>query len=176
MTVVPYVNQFFAGLGAAEAAGHEPVRFDGPKGPGAGLGANGLTVDVTLACGDDHFGEHEASALATLLAWLDELAPDVLVCGPAFGSGRYGYACGVLAREAGRRGIPVVTALPPPRMRGRPRPRPLSRSHRPQTRPGWADKTRRTVRDAKSSTQPGPTTRKQALAANSLITRSKYSG
>jgi glycine reductase len=113
MTVVHYVNQFFAGLGAEEAAGHEPVRFDGPKGPGAGLGANGLTVDVTLACGDDHFGEHEASALATLLAWLDELAPDVLVCGPAFGSGRYGYACGVLAREAGRRGIPVVTAMTP---------------------------------------------------------------
>jgi glycine reductase len=113
VTVVHYVNQFFAGLGAEEEAGQEPVRFDGPKGPGAGLGANGLAVDVTLACGDDHFGEHEASALATLLAWLDELAPDVLVCGPAFGSGRYGYACGVLAREAGRRGIPVVTAMTP---------------------------------------------------------------
>jgi glycine reductase len=37
----------------------------------------------------------------------------VLVCGPAFGSGRYGYACGVLAREAARRGIPVVTAMTP---------------------------------------------------------------
>ena len=58
----------------------------------------------------------------TLLGWLDELAPDVLVCGPAFGSGRYGYACGVLAREAGRRGIPVVTrddARQPGRARGR---------------------------------------------------------
>ena len=113
MTVVHYVNQFFAGLGAEEAAGHEPVRFDGPKGPGNGLGGAGLTVDVTLACGDDHFGEHEGAALRTLLAWLDELAPDVLVCGPAFGSGRYGYACGVLAREAGRRGVPVVTAMAP---------------------------------------------------------------
>ena len=68
MTVVHYVNQFFAGLGAEEAAGHEPVRFDGPKGPGAGLGAAGLVVDVTLACGDDHFGERESTALATL-AW-----------------------------------------------------------------------------------------------------------
>jgi glycine reductase len=113
VTVVHYVNQFFAGLGAEEAAGHGPVRFDGPKGPGAGLGAAGLPVDVTLACGDDHFGEHEATALATLLGWLDELSPDVLVVGPAFGSGRYGYACGVLAREAGRRGIPVVGAMTP---------------------------------------------------------------
>jgi glycine reductase len=112
-TVVHYLNQFFAGLGGEEAAGHEPVRLDGPQGPGRGLAAAGLTVDVTLACGDDHFGEHEADALATLLGWIEELRPDVLVCGPSFGSGRYGYACGVLAREVGRRGIPVVAAMTP---------------------------------------------------------------
>lgn len=111
MTVVHYVNQFFAGLGGEEAAGHEPVRLDGPQGPGRGLAAAGLPVDVTLACGDDYFGEHEDAALDALLGWLDELAPDVLVCGPSFGSGRYGYACGVLAREAGRRGVPVVAAM-----------------------------------------------------------------
>ena len=113
MTVVHYVNQFFAGLGGEEAAGRGPVRLDGPQGPGRGLAAAGLAVDVTLACGDDHFGEHEAEALAVLLGWLDELEPDVLVCGPSFGSGRYGYACGVLAREAGRRGVSVVAAMTP---------------------------------------------------------------
>jgi len=111
--VVHYVIQFFAGLGGEEAAGHEPVRLDGPQGPGRGLAAAGLAVDVTIACGDDYFGEREADALAILLAWLDELEPDVLVCGPSFGSGRYGYACGVLAREAGRRGLPVVAAMTP---------------------------------------------------------------
>ena len=73
----------------------------------------GLEIDVTLACGDDRFGEHEEESLARLLAWLDEIRPDVLVCGPAFGSGRYGYACGSLAREAGRRGIPVVCGMTP---------------------------------------------------------------
>ncbi len=113
MTVVHYLNQFFAGLGGEEVAGHEPIRLDGPQGPGRGLAAEGLDVDVTLACGDDHFGEHEDEALRTLLGWIDELDPDVLVCGPAFGSGRYGYACGVLAREAARRGVPVVTAMTP---------------------------------------------------------------
>jgi glycine reductase complex component B subunit gamma len=113
MTVVHYLNQFFAGLGGEEEAGHEPVRLDGPHGPGRGLAAEGLTVDVTLACGDDRFGERESEALAALLGWLEELTPDVLVCGPSFGSGRYGYACGVLAREAGRRGIPVVAAMTP---------------------------------------------------------------
>lgn len=111
--VVHYVNQFFAGLGGEEAAGHEPVKLDGPQGPGRGLAAAGLAVDVTLACGDDYFGEHESEALAALLGWLDEIRPDVLVCGPSFGSGRYGYACGVLAREAGRRGVPVVAAMTP---------------------------------------------------------------
>jgi glycine reductase complex component B subunit gamma len=111
MTVVHYLNQFFAGLGAEEAAGHEPMRLDGPQGPGRGLAAEGVVPDVTLACGDDYFGEHEADALGVLLGWLEELRPDVLICGPSFGAGRYGYACGVLAREAGRRGIPVVTAM-----------------------------------------------------------------
>ena len=113
MTVVHYVNQFFAGLGGEEAAGHAPVRLDGPQGPGRGLAAAGLGVDVTIACGDDFFGEQESAALEILLGWLDELRPDALVCGPSFGSGRYGYACGVLAREAGRRGVPVVAAMTP---------------------------------------------------------------
>jgi glycine reductase complex component B subunit gamma len=113
VTVVHYLNQFFAGLGAEEAAGHPPIRLDGPQGPGRALAAAGVAPDVTLACGDDFFGERESEALPTLLGWLDEVRPAVLVCGPAFGSGRYGYACGVLAREAGRAGIPVVTSMTP---------------------------------------------------------------
>ena len=111
--VVHYLNQFFAGLGGEEAAGHEPARIEGPQGPGRALAAAGLPPDVTLACGDDRFGEHETASLARLLGWLEELHPSVLICGPSFGSGRYGYACGVLAREAGRRGIPVVAAMTP---------------------------------------------------------------
>ncbi len=113
MKVAHYLNQFFAGIGGEEEAGHEPVRLDGPRGPGRALAAAGAVPGVTLACGDNHFGEHEDDALATLLGWLDELRPDVLICGPSFGSGRYGYACGVLAREAGRLGIPVVAAMTP---------------------------------------------------------------
>jgi betaine reductase len=109
--IVHYVNQFFGGLGGEEAAGHEPVRLSGPHGPGRALAVEDLAPDVTLVCGDDYFGEHEAEALETLLAWLEGSRPDVLICGPSFGAGRYGYACGVLAREAGRRGIPVVAAM-----------------------------------------------------------------
>jgi glycine reductase len=108
--LVHYLNQFFAGLGGEEAAGSAPVRLDGAVGPGKGLG---LEVAVTLACGDDYFGEHEDEALGQLLRWLGEEGPDVLVCGPSFGSGRYGYACGTLAREAARRGIPAVCGMHP---------------------------------------------------------------
>jgi glycine reductase complex component B subunit gamma len=111
--VVHYLNQFFAGLGGEEAAGHEPVRLDGPQGPGRALAAAGFPPHVTIACGDDRFAEHESASLSLLLAWIDELHPSLLVCGPSFGSGRYGYACGVLAREAGRRGVAVVCAMTP---------------------------------------------------------------
>jgi glycine reductase len=110
MKVVHYLNQFFAGLGGEEAATASPVRFEGPRGPGKGLG---IEVALTLACGDDRFAEDEATALAELLAWLEEASPDVLVCGPSFAAGRYGYACGVLAREVAQRGIPVVAGMHP---------------------------------------------------------------
>lgn len=113
MTVVHYVNQFFAGLGGEEAADHEPTRFDEPQGPGKALTAAGLRIDLTIACGDDRFALNEGDCLATLLAWIQEAGADVVVCGPSFGSGRYGYACGVLARELGRRGTPVVAAMTP---------------------------------------------------------------
>jgi glycine reductase len=110
MKVVHYLNQFFAGLGGEEAAGAAPVRLEGAVGPGRGLG---LDVAATLACGDDFFGEREDEALAALLRFVDEERPDVLVCGPSFGSGRYGYACGTLAREVARRGVPAVCAMDP---------------------------------------------------------------
>ncbi len=113
MKVVHYLNQFFAGKGAEELAGLPPFRIEGAVGPGKGLEQLGLPIALTIACGDDYFGEHEDLALAELLRWLDEERPDALVCGPSFGSGRYGYACGILAREATNRGIPAVCGMDP---------------------------------------------------------------
>jgi glycine reductase len=110
MKIVHYLNQFFAGFGAEESASMPPRSIPGAVGPGRGLGVD---VVATLACGDDYFGEAEDDAVAELLRLLQAEAPDVLVLGPAFGSGRYGYACGVLAREASRRGIPSVTGMEP---------------------------------------------------------------
>ena len=113
MKAVHYVNQFFAGIGGEEEAKAPPGRLGGAVGPGRGLAAEGIEITATLYCGDDFFAEHERDALGALLAFLDEEAPDVLVAGPAFGSGRYGYACGTLAAAAAERGIPSVAAMHP---------------------------------------------------------------
>jgi glycine reductase complex component B subunit gamma len=112
--VVHYVNQFFAGLGGEEAAETPPTRHDGAVGPGRGLGAALADGDIvaTLSCGDDYFGEHEVEALSRLLELLEPERPEVLVCGPAFGSGRYGYACAQFSRAASEQlGLPALAAM-----------------------------------------------------------------
>ena len=114
MRAVHYLNQFFAGLGGEDAAGLPPARLDGPAGPGRGLQAELGEVEIvaTVTCGDDYFGEREDEALPALLELVAAESPDVLIAGPAFGSGRYGYACGTLARAAVERlGIPAVAAM-----------------------------------------------------------------
>jgi betaine reductase len=110
---VHYLNQFFAGMGGEDKAESPPTRLEGAVGPGRGLVTEGIEIVATIACGDDYFAEHEATALETLLGYLEEAAPDVLVAGPAFGSGRYGYACGTLVAAAAERGMPAVAAMHP---------------------------------------------------------------
>ena len=111
---VHYLNQFFAGLGGEEAAETPPTRLEGPVGPGRGLAAElqGIEILATLACGDDYFGEHEEDALARLCELLEAERPDLLVAGPAFGSGRYGFACARFSRLASEElGIPALAAM-----------------------------------------------------------------
>ena len=111
---VHYLNQFFAGLGAEEAAETPPTRLGGAVGPGRGLAAalDGVEIVATLACGDDYFAEHEEEALARLLELAAEEGPGLVVAGPAFGSGRYGYACARFSRTAAQRlGVHALAAM-----------------------------------------------------------------
>jgi glycine reductase complex component B subunit gamma len=111
---VHYLNQFFAGLGGEEKAETPPTRLDGPVGPGRGLAAEleGIEIVATLACGDDFFGEHEDEALARLLELLEAERPELLIAGPAFGSGRYGFACARFSHVAAKRlGILALAAM-----------------------------------------------------------------
>jgi glycine reductase len=105
-----YLNQFFAGLGGEAAAQIEPTLLGGAVGPGRALQSMLDRVEIasTISCGDDYFAEHEEAALEKLIGFLEESGAELLICGPAFGSGRYGYACARLAAEAP---IPAVAAM-----------------------------------------------------------------
>lgn len=113
--IVHYINQFYAGIGGEEKADHKPEVREGFVGPGQQistlLGEEGKVVG-TIICGDGYYGEHTDEARAQCLAMIKELKPDVLLAGPAFNAGRYGFACGDIAATVGAElGIPTVTAM-----------------------------------------------------------------
>jgi glycine reductase len=113
---VHYLNQFFGGIGGEDKA-HVPLEVrEGPVGPGRALqqalGAQG-TVVATLVCGDDHVAEQEEAAGPAIRAALERHAPDLVLAGPAFDSGRYGLGCALACRVARALGIPAVTGMYP---------------------------------------------------------------
>ena len=117
MRVVHYLNQFFAGIGGEDRADAMPAARSGPVGPGVALqralGA-GATVVGTVSCGDGRFADDPEEAAGAVLALIAELAPDVVVAGPAFSSGRYGLACARVCHDVSAvLGRPAVTAMDP---------------------------------------------------------------
>ena len=115
--VVHYLNQFFAGVGGEERADLPPRTVEGAVGPGRLLNellAGHGSVVATVVCGDDAFNRDPDAAVEELLPMLTVAEPDVLIVGPAFGSGRYGVACATLGKAVARRlGIPVLSAMEP---------------------------------------------------------------
>ncbi len=114
--VVHYVNQFFGGLGGEDAASVGMSFTDGAIGAGRALQqvlADQGTVIGTLMCGDNYIHDQRDKALAELEAHMQELRPDVVIAGPAFGSGRYGLACVEVCKVAQALGLPAVTGMHP---------------------------------------------------------------
>lgn len=113
--VVHYINNFFAGIGGEEKADIPPEVRPGIVGPGAALAASlgdGYEVVATVICGDSYFGENLGSATQTLLGMIEAQKPDAFVAGPAFNAGRYGVACGSIAKAVGEKfNIPVITGM-----------------------------------------------------------------
>jgi len=113
--VVHYINQFFANVGGEEMAHIAPELREGKVGPGLAFETQwkGEAVIVnTIVCGDSYFAEHEKEAKAQVLAWVEEIKPDLFIAGPAFNAGRYGYACANVALEVQTQlGIPVLTGM-----------------------------------------------------------------
>ena len=113
--VIHYINNFFAGVGGEDMAHIPPEKRPGFVGPGMaldkGLGEDAEVV-ATLVCGDNYMGENTKEALAQLLGWIKEENADLVIAGPAFNAGRYGFACGSLVDAVQTElGIPAFTAM-----------------------------------------------------------------
>lgn len=113
--VVHYINQFFGQIGGEEMAHIPPETRDGVVGPGAALKAafkGEAEIVGTIICGDSYFAENEKEAKKTILEMVKNLKPDLFIAGPAFNAGRYGAACGTIAKEVkDTLNIPVLTGM-----------------------------------------------------------------
>jgi len=113
--VVHVVNQFFAGIGGEEKADVGVAALNTLAGTSRGLERvleGRADVAPTLYFGDNYFHEHPDAARAELLRRIKAIEPDVVLLGPAFNSGRYGFACVAIARAvASELGVPAVTAM-----------------------------------------------------------------
>ena len=116
LRVAHYVNQFFGGIGGEDAANVGVSLEKTPAGAGRALqqalGDAGSLVGM-LICGDNYFNEREAEAVAAVKGHLEALKPDIVVAGPAFGSGRYGLACAEVCKTAEALGIKAISAMHP---------------------------------------------------------------
>jgi glycine reductase complex component B subunit gamma len=116
LRVVHYLNQFFAGIGGEDVANISPRVQQGPVGSGRPLQQvlrDEGTVVATLICGDNFLHDARDTALATIIARLQDLRPDIVIAGPAFESGRYGLACAEVCKAAQGIGIPALTGMHP---------------------------------------------------------------
>lgn len=115
LRIVHYLNQFFGQIGGEDKAGTEPLKKDGPVGPGLALNAackGQAEVVGTVICGDSFFAENMESALDQIITLIREYNPDFVIAGPAFNAGRYGTACGAVADAVQTQlKLPVVTGM-----------------------------------------------------------------
>ncbi len=113
--IVHYINQFFANIGGEEMAHVKPEVREGFVGPGMGLEKlfkGEAQIVATIICGDSYFNENLEEAKAEVLEMVKKYEPDLFIAGPAFNAGRYGVACGTIAKEVeDKLNIPVLTAM-----------------------------------------------------------------
>ena len=113
--IVHYINQFFAGIGGEEKADTLPEKRDGFVGPGMALNnalKGSAEIVGTVICGDGYFNENIEEASKTVLEMIKSYEPDMVVVGPAFNAGRYGMACGMVAKLVDENlKIPVVGGI-----------------------------------------------------------------
>jgi glycine/betaine/sarcosine/D-proline reductase family selenoprotein B len=96
LKVMHYINQFFAGIGGEDKAS-VPLEFvEGALGPGIPLQkliSEKANIIMTAYCGDNYFPDHKEAVTQEINKRARENGVDLLVAGPAFFSGRHGFAC-----------------------------------------------------------------------------------
>ena len=113
--VVHYINQFFAGIGGEDKADHKPEVRDKVIGPGMAIKAafkGEAEIVATVICGDSYFGENTDEAKKEILEMIKQYEPDLVMAGPAFNAGRYGFACGEVCDMVQKKlNIPAITGM-----------------------------------------------------------------
>ena len=115
--VMHYTNQFFAGLAGEEKADIPPGSVQGALGPGKRLQAKlaeSAEIVVTAYCGDNYFAENTDEALESILQTARGHDVKLVVAGPAFASGRFGFACAEVCHAASSAlGLDCVAGMHP---------------------------------------------------------------
>ena len=113
--VLHYLNQFYGGIGGEDKADVPAELREGVVGPGMALKAalgDEAEIVATVICGDSYFNENLEEALSTIMGMIKQYKPDLIVAGPAFNAGRYGVACGGVAKAVSEElKIPVVSGM-----------------------------------------------------------------
>jgi glycine reductase len=112
-----YVNQFFAGIGGEDKADVPSASIAGPAGPGLlvqKLLGDSAEIVVTAYCGDNHFANNIEESLDTIVRIAREHDVRLLIAGPAFASGRYGFACAEVAHAVSSAlGVDCILSMHP---------------------------------------------------------------
>ncbi len=115
--IMHYMNQFFAGVGGEEKADVPVSSIKAAVGPGRRLQAllgDEVEIVVTVYCGDNYFSANHDEALASILEIARYQDVEIVVAGPAFNSGRYGFACAEVCHQLSTSlGLNCVTSMYP---------------------------------------------------------------
>lgn len=113
--IVHYINQFYAGIGGEDHADVAPAKM--AEIPAVSKAFNAAfkgeaEIVATIYCGDSYFAENTDKALAEICEMIKAENPDMVIAGPAFNAGRYGFAAGnVAAAVKAQLGIPTLTGM-----------------------------------------------------------------
>ena len=115
LKIVHYINQFYAGIGGEDKADIGPAKLAELAAVSKAFNAafkGEAEVIATVYCGDSYFAEKTESALADICELIKAENPDMVIAGPAFNAGRYGFAAGNVAAVVKETlGVPTLTGM-----------------------------------------------------------------